>query len=259
MNEFLSALEKRTEQAIARSKDIEKDYKVARMQAGDDGQVPVSPRKRVKNSQISKDKNSSVSALMGSVDTFLRGHGLISNTRLFNNFAEFLVSEFDEQKVMYPSDAQLAEAIKHYIDWLRSTSTMPPKRIADVEALENSIRPLLPRAEGADQTQQNSVTTQPAKPSAAVTTTTSVGEINEGLVSAYFDIYDLKEIDPDSYRMILQRVNDEFTANSSLATFDDVTKIGLPILENNMVKLSQAGDLRAQKLEAIIAELKQFS
>ena len=160
---------------------------------------------------------------------------------------------------MYPSDAQLAEAIKIYIDWLRSTSTMPPKRIADVEALENSIRPLLPKTEGVDQTQQNSVTTQPAKPSAAVTTATSVGEINEGLVSAYFDIYDLKEIDPDSYRMILQRVNDEFTANSSLATFDDVTKIGLPILENNMVKLSQAGDLRAQKLEAIIAELKQFS
>ena len=259
MNEFLSALEKRTEQAIARSKDMEKDYKVARMQAGDDGQVPVSPRKRVKNSQISKDKSSSASALTGSVDTFLKGHGLISNTRLFNNFAEFLVSEFDERKIMYPSDAQLAEAIKIYIDWLRSTSTMPPKRIADVEALENSIRPLLPKTEGVDQTQQNSVTTQPAKPSAAVTTATSVGEINEGLVSAYFDIYDLKEIDPDSYRMILQRVNDEFTANSSLATFDDVTKIGLPILENNMVKLSQAGDLRAQKLEAIIAELKQFS
>jgi hypothetical protein len=259
MNEFLSVLEKRTEKAIARSKDMEKDYKVARMQAGDDGQVPVSPRKRVKNSQISKDKSSSASALTGSVNTFLRGHGLISNTRLFNNFAEFLVSEFDEREITDPSDAQLAEAIKLYIDLLRSTRTIPPKRIADVEALENSIRPLLPKAEDADQTQKNPVTTQPAKPSAAVTTTTSVGEINEGLVSAYFDIYDLKEIDPDSYRMILQRVNDEFTANSSPATFDDVTKIGLLILESNMVKLSQAGDLRAQKLEAIIAELKQFS
>jgi hypothetical protein len=259
MNEFLSVLEERTQQAIARSKDIEKDYKVARMQAGDDGQVPVSPRKRVKNSQISKDKSSSASALMDSVDTFLKGHGLISKTRLFNNFSEFLVSEFDEQKVMYPSDAQLAEAIKLYIDWLRSTSTMPPKRIAAVEALENSIRPLLPKAEGADQTQKNPVTTQPAKPSAAVTTTTSVGEINEGLVSAYFDIYDLKEVDPDSYQMILQRVNEEFTGNSSLATFDDVTKIGLPILENNMVQRSRAGDPRVRQLEVIIAELKQFS
>lgn len=259
MNEFLSVLEERTQQAIARSKDIEKDYKVARMQAGDDGQVPVSPSKRVKNSQISKDKSSSASALMDSVDTFLKGHGLISKTRLFNNFSEFLVSEFDEQKVMYPSDAQLAEAIKLYIDWLRSTSTMPPKRIAAVEALENSIRPLLPKAEGADQTQKNPVTTQPATPSAAVTTTTSVGEINEGLVSAYFDIYDLKEVDPDSYQMILQRVNEEFTGNSSLATFDDVTKIGLPILETNMVQLSRAGDPRVRQLEVIIAELKKFS
>ena len=259
MNEFLSVLEKRTQQAIIRSKDIEKDYKVARMQAGDDGQVPISPRKRVKNSQISKDKSSSVSALTGSVDTFLKRHGLISNTRLFNNFAEFLVSEFDEQKIMDPSDAQLAEAIKLYIDWLRSTSTMPRKRIADVEALENSISPLLPKAKGADRTQQNPVTSEPATPSATVTTTMSVGETNEALVSAYFDIYDLKEIDPGSYQMILQGVNDEFTANSSFATFDDVTKIGLSILENNMVQLSQAGDLRAQQLGRIIAELTQFS
>ena len=136
---------------------------------------------------------------------------------------------------------------------------MPPKRIADVEALENSISPLLPKAKGADQTQQNPVTSEPATLSATVTTTMSGGETNEALVSAYFDIYDLKEIDRGSYQMILQRVNGEFTANSSLATFDDVTKIGLSILENNMAQLSQAGDLRAQQLEGIIAELKQFS
>ncbi len=259
MNEFLGFLETRVEQAMERSKVLEKDYLVARMQAGADGQVPVSPRTRVKPSQISKDKNSAVSALKGSVDAFLVGHGLNSNLRLFKELAEFLVTEFNEKKITHPSDVELAQLTKLYIEDLRESGRMTQQRFTALEALENSIRPLLPKAEGADQTQKNPVTTQPATPSATVTTTTSVVDINEGLVSAYFDIYDLKEIDPDSYRMILQRVNDEFTANSSLATFDDVTKIGLPILENNMVQLSQAGDLRAQKLEAIIAELKQFS
>jgi hypothetical protein len=259
MNEFLSVLEKRTQEAIARSNDMEKDYVVASMQAGADGQVPVSPRKRVKPSQISKDKNSALSALKGSVDAFLEGCGLKIKTRLFNELADFLVTEFNEKKITHPSDVELAQLTKLYIDDLRGGGDMTQQRFTALEALENSIRPLLPKAEGADQTQKNPVTTQPATPSATVTTTTSVVDINEGLVSAYFDIYDLKEIDPDSYRMILQRVNDEFTANASLATFDDVTKIGLPILENNMVQLSQAGDLRAQKLEAIIAELKQFS
>jgi hypothetical protein len=259
MNEFLGFLETRVEQAMERSKVLEKDYLVARMQAGADGQVPISPRTRVKPSQISKDKNSAVSALKGSVDAFLVGHGLNSNLRLFKELAEFLVTEFNEKKITHPSDVELAQLTKLYIEDLRESGRMTQQRFTALEALENSIRPLLPKAEGADQTQKNPVTTQPATPSATVTTTTSVVDINEGLVSAYFDIYDLKEIDPDSYRMILQRVNDEFTANSSLATFDDVTKIGLPILENNMVQLSQAGDLRAQKLEAIIAELKQFS
>jgi len=231
---------------------------VARMQMGDDGQVPVSPRKRVKNSQISKDKNSSVSALIGSVDTFLGRHGLISKTRLFIELSEFLVSEFDEQKIMDPSAAKMAQLIKDYIDELRSVSGMPPKRIAALLALENSIRPLLPLEEDADQTQQNPVTTEPATSPATVTTTTSVGEINQAYVSALFDVYDLKEIDPDSYQIILQKVNDEFTIHSLSATLDDIANIGLTILENNYALLIEVGDPRAQKLKVIISELKQY-
>ena len=259
MNEFLSVLERRTQEAIARSRDMEKDYKVAQMQPGYDGQVPVSPRKRVKPSQIPKDKNPSVSALIGSVDTFLNDQGLIRETRLFKEFSDFLVTEFNHQKITNPSDTELAQVTKLYIEDLRENGRMTNQRATALEALEKSVRPLLPKAGDTNQTQQNPVTTELARPSPTVTTTTSVGEINEGLVSAYFDIYDLKEIDLDSYQMILQRVNEEFTGNSSPATFDDVTKIGLSILENNMVQLSQAGDLRAHKLEAIIAELKQFS
>jgi hypothetical protein len=259
MNEFLSVLEKRTQEAIARSKDMEKDYVVARMQARDDGQVPVSPPKRVKNSQVSKDKNSSASALIGSVDTFLKGHGLISKTRLFNEFAEFLVSVFDEREITDPSDVELAQLIKLYIDELRSTNKMPQKRITALGALENSIYPLLPKAEFANQTQQNPVTTGLATPSLIVTTTAALRETNQAYVSAFFDFYNLIEIHPDSYQMILQRVDDEFTENSVLATLDDVTKIGLEVLEGNIVQLSQAGDPRVQQLEVIIAELKQFS
>ena len=159
---------------------------------------------------------------------------------------------------MDPSAAKMAQLIKDYIDELRSVSGMPPKRIAALLALENSIRPLLPLEEDADQTQQNPVTTEPATSPATVTTTTSVGEINQAYVSALFDVYDLKEIDPDSYQIILQKVNDEFTINSLSATLDDIANIGLTILENNYALLIEVGDPRAKKLEVIISELKQY-
>ena len=259
MNEFLGFLENRTQQAIIRSKDIEKDYKVARMQAGDDGQIPSSPRKRVKASQILKDKNSAVSALKGSVDAFLVGHGLNSNLRLFKELAEFLVTEFNEQKITDPSDVELAQLTKLYIEDLRESGNMTQQRFTALEALEKSIRPLLPKAGFANQTEQNPVTMELATPSPSVTTTAALRETNQAYVSAYFDFYNLIGIDPDSYQMILQRVDDEFTENSVVATLDDVTKIGLEVLEGNMVQLSQAGDPRVQQLEAIIAELKQFS
>jgi hypothetical protein len=255
---FLSFLEDRTSDAIGRSKDMEKDYKVARMQAGDDGQTPVSPRKRVKNSQISKDENSSVSVLNRSVKDFLEGLGLEIRTRLFNELAEFLVSAFDEREIMDPSDAELAELIKLYIDELNSIGGMPSKRIAALKALETSIRPLLPEAEDANRTPQNSVKTEPATPPATVTTT-SVGEINRDYLSVFFDLYNLIRVDPDSCQMILQRVDDEFTEKLVVATLDDVTKISIEILEGNMVQISQAGDPRVQQLKEIIAELKELS
>ncbi len=259
MIEFLGFLENRTRNAIIRSKDMEKDYKVARMQAGDDGQIPVSPRKRVKNSQISKDENSSVSVLNRSVKDFLEGRGLEIRTRLFNELADFLVTEFKEQKITDPSDVELAQLTKFYMEDLRESGNMTQQRFTALEALEKSIRPLLPKAEDANQTRQNPVTTELATPSPSVIGTTELRETNHAYVSAFFDFYNLIGIDSDSYQMILQRVDDEFTENSVVATLDDVTKIGLEVLEENMVQLSQAGDPRVQQLEEIIAELKQFS
>jgi hypothetical protein len=259
MNEFLSVLEKRTKEAIARSKDLEKDYVVARMQARDDGKVPVSPPKRVKPSQISKDKNSAVSALKDSVAAFLTGRGLDQNSRLFKELADFLASEFNDKKITDPSDVDLAQLTKLYIEDLRERGNMTQQRFTALEALENSMRPLLSTVEIANQTQQNPVTTGLATSSPSVTTTTALRETNQAYVSAFFDFYNLIETDPDSYQMILQRVDDEFTENSVVAKLDDVTKIGLEVLEGNMVQLSQAGDPRVQQLEVIIAELKQFS
>jgi hypothetical protein len=255
---FLSFLEKRTSGAIGRSEDMEKDYKVARMQAGDDGQTPVSPRKRVKNSQISKDENSSVSVLNRSVKDFLEGHGLEIRTRLFNELADFLVTEFKEQKITDPSDVELAQLTTLYIEYLRDGGEMTQQRLTALEALEKSIHPLLPEAEDANRTPQNSVKTEPATPPATVTIT-SVGEINRDYLSVFFDLYNLIRVDPDSCQMILQRVGDEFTEKLVVATLDDVTKISIEILEEKMVQLSQAGDPRVQQLEEIIADLKGLS
>ena len=136
---------------------------------------------------------------------------------------------------------------------------MTQQRFTALAALENSILPLLPETELANQTQQNPLTTGLATPSPSVTTTTALRETNQAYVSAFFDFYNLIGIDPDSYQMILQRVDDEFTENSVVATLDDVTKISIEILEEKMVQLSQAGDPRVQQLEEIIAELQQFS